>query len=91
MQSASRDPQRSPMQWSDDVNAGFNNNPNATWLPVHPDYRRVNVEVLLKSTQTFDLSLLETVLFQIMHLHGKPLSSRSRRKMKVLFWLSTVS
>nr|XP_057915021.1 neutral and basic amino acid transport protein rBAT [Doryrhamphus excisus] len=43
--SASRDPQRSPMQWSSGVNAGFNNKTNVTWLPVHPDYSSVNVEV----------------------------------------------
>ncbi|KAM9364108.1 amino acid transporter heavy chain SLC3A1 [Pholidichthys leucotaenia] len=42
--SLSRDPERSPMQWSDDMNAGFNNKTNITWLPVHPDYRTVNVE-----------------------------------------------
>lgn len=48
--SAGRDPQRSPMQWSSDINAGFNNNNNTniTWLPVHPDYRSVNVEVQKK-------------------------------------------
>uniref|UniRef100_A0A8C5H5V2 Amino acid transporter heavy chain SLC3A1 n=1 Tax=Gouania willdenowi TaxID=441366 RepID=A0A8C5H5V2_GOUWI len=44
-QSASRDPQRAPMQWSGDVNAGFNNKTNITWLPVHPDYKSINVEV----------------------------------------------
>ncbi|XP_056291511.1 neutral and basic amino acid transport protein rBAT isoform X2 [Pseudoliparis swirei] len=43
--SASRDPQRSPMQWSGDMNAGFNNKTNTTWLPVHPDYSSINVEV----------------------------------------------
>ncbi|XP_050932878.1 neutral and basic amino acid transport protein rBAT [Lates calcarifer] len=36
------------MQWSDDMNAGFNNKTNITWLPVHPDYRTVNVEVQKK-------------------------------------------
>uniref|UniRef100_A0A667XQF6 Amino acid transporter heavy chain SLC3A1 n=2 Tax=Myripristis murdjan TaxID=586833 RepID=A0A667XQF6_9TELE len=46
--SASRDPQRSPMQWSGDMNAGFNNKTNITWLPVHPDYSRVNVEAQKK-------------------------------------------
>ncbi|XP_034407625.1 neutral and basic amino acid transport protein rBAT [Cyclopterus lumpus] len=46
--SASRDPQRSPMQWSGDMNAGFNNKTNVTWLPVHPDYRSINVEVQKK-------------------------------------------
>lgn len=39
------DPQRSPMQWSNDMNAGFNNRTNVTWLPVHPDYKTVNVQV----------------------------------------------
>ncbi|XP_068565514.1 amino acid transporter heavy chain SLC3A1 isoform X2 [Cebidichthys violaceus] len=43
--SASRDPQRSPMQWSGDMNAGFNNKNNITWLPVHPNYTSINVEV----------------------------------------------
>ncbi|XP_056148056.1 neutral and basic amino acid transport protein rBAT [Lampris incognitus] len=43
--SASRDPQRSPMQWSGDKNAGFNDQTNITWLPVHPDFKTINVEV----------------------------------------------
>lgn len=33
------------MQWSGGLNAGFNNKTNVTWLPVHPAYKRVNVEV----------------------------------------------
>ncbi|KAM8739393.1 amino acid transporter heavy chain SLC3A1 [Acanthopagrus schlegelii] len=43
--SLSRDPERSPMQWSGDMNAGFNIKTNITWLPVHPNYESVNVEV----------------------------------------------
>nr|XP_061794618.1 amino acid transporter heavy chain SLC3A1-like [Nerophis lumbriciformis] len=43
--SASRDLQRSPMQWSANSNAGFNDKTNVTWLPVHPNWRNVNVEV----------------------------------------------
>ncbi|KAM8860298.1 amino acid transporter heavy chain SLC3A1 isoform 1-T1 [Spinachia spinachia] len=43
--SPSRDPQRSPMQWSGDMNAGFNVKTNTTWLPLHPDYRSINVKV----------------------------------------------
>ncbi|CAN9499619.1 unnamed protein product [Ophioblennius macclurei] len=46
--SLSRDPSRSPMQWSDDVNAGFSNGTNSTWLPVHPNYKSVNVEVQME-------------------------------------------
>lgn len=40
-----RDPQRTPMQWSDAPHAGFAppETPQ-TWLPISPDYREVNVE-----------------------------------------------
>lgn len=46
--SASRDPQRSPLQWNADTNAGFNEKTNLTWLPLHPDYETVNVEDQMK-------------------------------------------
>ena len=37
----SRDNARTPMQWSDEVNAGFSSgNP---WLPVNPNYKEINV------------------------------------------------
>ncbi|TNN23554.1 Neutral and basic amino acid transport protein rBAT [Liparis tanakae] len=40
------------MQWSGDTNAGFNNKTNSSWLPVHPDYRSINVALtVLKSTK----------------------------------------
>ncbi len=38
----SRDPSRTPMQWSADVNAGFSR--GESWLPVSVDYERFNVE-----------------------------------------------
>lgn len=37
----SRDPQRSPMQWSAEPNAGFSTRPG--WLPAAQDYPQVNV------------------------------------------------
>jgi glycosidase len=40
-----RDGCRTPMQWTAAGNAGFSEGPaGATWLPVHPDHRRHNVE-----------------------------------------------
>ena len=36
-----RDPERTPMQWSDEPNAGFSD--ASPWLPVNDDYRDVNV------------------------------------------------
>ena len=38
----SRDNARTPMQWSDAVNAGFTS--GKPWLPVNPDYVRINAE-----------------------------------------------
>jgi alpha-glucosidase len=40
-----RDGERMPMQWNSSPSAGFSINPEASpWLPVHSDYRKVNVE-----------------------------------------------
>ncbi|XP_030387006.1 maltase A3 [Scaptodrosophila lebanonensis] len=39
----SRDPVRTPFQWSDEANAGFTSGPN-TWLPVATDFNLVNVK-----------------------------------------------
>jgi alpha-glucosidase len=38
-----RDPNRTPMQWTTESQAGFTTGPQ-TWLPVHINYRKVNLE-----------------------------------------------
>ncbi|XP_039484729.1 maltase 2-like isoform X2 [Drosophila santomea] len=39
----SRDPVRTPFQWSNKTNAGFST-ATKTWLPVHPNYLELNLE-----------------------------------------------
>lgn len=39
----SRDPERTPMQWNNGPNAGFNEG-GPTWLPLNANYLTVNVE-----------------------------------------------
>ncbi|ALC39348.1 Mal-B1, partial [Drosophila busckii] len=39
----SRDPVRTPMQWSNETNAGFSS-AASTWLPVHPNYMQLNLQ-----------------------------------------------
>ncbi|KAH8299668.1 hypothetical protein KR044_004345 [Drosophila immigrans] len=38
-----RDPARTPFQWSSEANAGFSSN-SSTWLPINPNYVTVNVQ-----------------------------------------------
>lgn len=37
-----RDPERTPFQWTNGSNAGFTSGPN-TWLPLAADYQTINV------------------------------------------------
>ncbi|KAF0202410.1 MAG: trehalose-6-phosphate [Bacteroidetes bacterium] len=41
-----RDKSRSPMQWNDEVNAGFSS--GRPWIKVHPDYMKVNLQQSLR-------------------------------------------
>ncbi|XP_075060236.1 amino acid transporter heavy chain SLC3A1 isoform X2 [Mixophyes fleayi] len=48
-------PEKTPMQWDNSSNAGFNIG-NKTWLPVNQDYQAINVEVQKsKSDSTLNL------------------------------------
>ncbi|KAM8713407.1 hypothetical protein ACLKA7_013684 [Drosophila subpalustris] len=42
-ESFTRDPARTPFQWSSGANAGFSTN-STTWLPINPNYVTVNVD-----------------------------------------------
>ncbi|ESP00139.1 hypothetical protein LOTGIDRAFT_141370 [Lottia gigantea] len=44
-QKFSRDPERTPMQWSDEPGAGFTNF-SEPWLPINDNYNTINVEVM---------------------------------------------
>ncbi len=55
----SRDPERTPMQWSAAPNAGFS--PAEPWLPVAPDYQTVNVEAQQADPQSM-LTLFKRVI-----------------------------
>lgn len=45
-----RDKYRTPMQWSDEANAGFTK-ASTSWLPANPDYTTVNVNQQLKKSE----------------------------------------
>jgi alpha-glucosidase len=49
-----RDPERTPMQWDDSVNAGFaDTTVDDLWLPLAPDYKEKNVARELEDPRSF--------------------------------------
>ncbi|EDW74210.1 maltase A6 [Drosophila willistoni] len=55
-----RDPARTPFQWSAEANAGFSIN-STTWLPINPNYVTINVEAE-NSTEPSHLSLYKQLV-----------------------------
>lgn len=47
----SRDPARTPMQWNSNISAGFSTS-KVTYLPVHPEYAKRNVELQQNETRS---------------------------------------
>ncbi len=60
-----RDEMRTPMQWNNSPNAGFSSSAK-TWLPVHPNFKDVNVEV-----ETKDENSLLNVVKQILKIRNQ--------------------
>jgi alpha-glucosidase len=56
---AGRDPERTPLQWSAEKNAGFTKADQA-WLPVNKDYKERNIEAESKDPQSY-LSLYKSL------------------------------
>lgn len=48
----SRDPSRTPFQWSDAPNAGFNDGSREPWLPVNHNFRDLNLAKQLNDTKS---------------------------------------
>jgi alpha-glucosidase len=62
---AGRDPERTPMQWSDDKNAGFTK-AKQPWLPIAKDYEERNVKMQSKDPGSF-----YTLYKNLAHLRNK--------------------
>ncbi|MEK7552037.1 MAG: alpha-amylase family glycosyl hydrolase [Patescibacteria group bacterium] len=60
---SSRDPERSPMQWNSDLNAGFGD--VKPWLPLSDDYKETNVEIESKNPNS-----LLTLYKELIHLRN---------------------
>jgi alpha-glucosidase len=69
----SRDPERTPMQWSAVKNAGFSAG-SSTWLPVGPDYKTHNVEAQQANPHSF-----YHFYKQLIHLRSKSEALRHGR------------
>lgn len=57
-----RDFARTPFQWNSSANAGFSTSTTGTWLPVHPNFRSVNLQAqkdAIRSTFKLYKKLLE--------------------------------
>jgi len=66
-----RDNARTPMQWDDSINAGFSS--GKPWLPVHPQFHRINVKNDLDSTHSIQAFLKTFLALRKKHqvfLHG---------------------
>ncbi|XP_058984695.1 maltase 2 isoform X2 [Musca domestica] len=74
----SRDPVRTPFQWSGEKNAGFSN-ADKTWLPVHPNYEELNLEIQ-KSLEKSHYSVYKDLI----ELRKMPVMEQGRTALEVI-------
>uniref|UniRef100_A0A1A9WXP0 Glycosyl hydrolase family 13 catalytic domain-containing protein n=1 Tax=Glossina brevipalpis TaxID=37001 RepID=A0A1A9WXP0_9MUSC len=77
-QTVSRDPVRTPFQWSAEKNAGFSNVPRP-WLPVHPNYERLNLKRQLAADRSH-----YKVYKSLINLRREPVLRDGRCQVEVL-------
>ncbi|XP_035720486.1 maltase 1-like [Vespa mandarinia] len=77
--SRSRDPNRTPFQWDSSKNAGFSKG-NRTWLPVHENYKLLNLQNQKNTTQQ---SLYKIYRSLIQLRNSSPALQEGELKMKV--------
>uniref|UniRef100_A0A1I8QES5 alpha-glucosidase n=1 Tax=Stomoxys calcitrans TaxID=35570 RepID=A0A1I8QES5_STOCA len=68
----SRDPERTPFQWSGEKNAGFSN-ADKTWLPVHPNYQELNLELQMSMEKSH-----YSVYKELLQLRKNPVLQQGR-------------
>ncbi|CAL8101472.1 unnamed protein product [Orchesella dallaii] len=56
----SRDPERTPMQWTGEEGTGFTTG-NTTWLPINPNYRELNVQAQNETTGDSHLKVYKRI------------------------------
>ncbi|XP_050491663.1 alpha-glucosidase-like [Bombus huntii] len=74
----SRDPERTPFQWDSTTSAGFSNG-TKTWLPVHPNYKTLNLAAQKRAT-----SSPYQLFKQLMNIKKRPVIARGSLNVSVL-------
>ncbi|XP_065203796.1 maltase 2-like [Planococcus citri] len=75
-ESFSRDPERTPFQWNSSHHAGFSGIDGKTWLPVNPNYYRINVQA-----QKYNLKSHYNIYKKLIELRSKEAFYRGDFKM----------
>ncbi|XP_065203800.1 maltase 2-like [Planococcus citri] len=75
-ETVNRDPERTPFQWNSSHHAGFSAIDGTTWLPVNPNYYRINVQA-----QKYDLRSHYNIYRNLIKLRSREAFRRGDFKM----------